>query len=167
MDLIVPNPPLELVLVAPEIPPNTGNVARLCACTGTRLHLVAPLGFSLTDKDLRRAGLDYWAHVHAATWGSFEELEQAYDFGGARRQRLHLFTAQAPRIHTQANFKPGDVLVLGRESRGLPPEILERYPDRTVRLPMLPGRRSLNLAASAAIAVYEALRQCGAFPEGA
>lgn len=155
-------PPFEVVLVAPEIPPNTGNVARLCACTGARLHLVCPLGFSLTDKDLRRAGLDYWDRVHARTWESWEELEAAYDLTGAGRQRLHLFTARAAHTHTSAGFRPGDLLVFGRESRGLPEPLLERYADRTVALPMLPGSRSLNLSTSAGIAVYEALRQVGA-----
>lgn len=161
--LVPPVPPLEVVLVAPEIPPNTGNVARLCACTGSRLHLVAPLGFSLTDKDLRRAGLDYWSHVHVRTWGSFEELEAARDLGGAGRGAVHLFSSAGVRTHVEARFRPGDLLVFGRESRGLPPELLERYSDRTVRLPMLDGRRSLNLASSAAIGVYEALRQIDAF----
>jgi tRNA (cytidine/uridine-2'-O-)-methyltransferase len=156
-------PPLEVVLVAPEIPPNTGNVARLCACTGSRLHLVAPLGFSLTDKDLRRAGLDYWSHVYARTWESFEEFESAHDLGGAGRGRLHLFAAKGQRKHIDASFHAGDILVFGRESRGLPASLIERYVDRTVRLPMMPGRRSLNLAASAAVGVYEALRQAGAF----
>jgi tRNA (cytidine/uridine-2'-O-)-methyltransferase len=161
--LLSPVPPLEVVLVAPEIPPNTGNVARLCACTGSRLHLVAPLGFSLTDKDLRRAGLDYWSHVHVRTWGSFEELEAARDLLGAGRESVHLFSSGGVRTHVEARFRPGDLLVFGRESRGLPPEVLARYQDRTVRLPMIEGRRSLNLASSAAIGVYEALRQIGAF----
>jgi len=155
--------PLEVVLVAPEIPPNTGNVARLCACTGSMLHLVAPIGFSLADKDLRRAGLDYWDSVHVQTWESFEELEAAYDLAGAGRERLFLFAARGKSTHVQAAYPPGALLVFGRESRGLPEEILSRYEDRTVRLPMIPGRRSLNLSSSAAVAVYEALRQLGAF----
>ena len=160
---IVPaDPPYELVLVEPEIPPNTGNVARLCACTGAKLHLVCPLGFSLTDKDLRRAGLDYWERVHARTWSSLEEFETAFDLAGAGRSRVHLFTANAARTHVEAAFRPGDVLVFGRESRGLPEGLLERYADRTVALPMLAGSRSLNLASSAAVALYEALRQSGA-----
>jgi tRNA (cytidine/uridine-2'-O-)-methyltransferase len=158
-----PPTPFELVLVEPEIPPNTGNVARLCACTGARLHLVCPLGFSLTDKDLRRAGLDYWDRVHARTWGSFAEFEAAMDLEGAGRSRLHLFTASAARTHVEAGFRPGDLLVFGRESRGLPEAILEKYADRTVALPMMAGSRSLNLSSSASIALYEALRQTGAF----
>jgi tRNA (cytidine/uridine-2'-O-)-methyltransferase len=161
------SPPFELVLVEPEIPPNTGNVARLCACTGARLHLVCPLGFSLTDKDLRRAGLDYWDRVHARTWGDWAEFEAAHDLAGAGRQRLHLFTASAAKSHVEAAFAPGDLLVFGRESRGLPEALLERYADRTVALPMMPGSRSLNLSSSASIALYEALRQTGAFAAAA
>ncbi len=156
------SPPFELVLVAPEIPPNTGNVARLCACTGARLHLVCPLGFSLADKDLRRAGLDYWERVHARTWASFDELERALDLEQSGRARLHLFSARAARTHVQARFSPGDLLVFGRESRGLPEELLERYADRTVALPMLADNRSLNLSSTVAVALYEALRQTGA-----
>jgi len=162
-DLRPPDPPFEVVLVSPEIPPNTGNVARLCACTGSRLHLVAPLGFSLTDKDLRRAGLDYWSHVHVRTWGSFEELETALDLPGEGRCRLHLFTARGRVTHVASKLRAGDLLVFGRESRGLPEALLEKYAERTVRLPMLQGRRSLNLAGSVGVAVYEGLRQVGAF----
>ncbi len=158
--------PFQLVLVEPEIPPNTGNVARLCACTGSKLHLVAPLGFSLGDKDLRRAGLDYWERVHAETWRGWDEFETAHDLAGEGRRRLHLFTASASRIHLDAGFRPGDLLVFGRESRGLPEPLLERFADRTVALPMLPGSRSLNLASSAAVALYEALRQAGAARPG-
>lgn len=153
------DPPLEVVLVSPEIPPNTGNVARLCACTGSRLHLVAPLGFSLADKDLRRAGLDYWADVHVATWGSFEEFEEAFELAGKGRRRVHFFTARARTRHVEAGFQAGDVLVFGCESRGLPPDVLLRYADRTVALPMIEGRRSLNLSATVAVGVYEAMRQ--------
>ena len=155
------NPPFEVVLVSPEIPPNTGNVARLCACTGARLHLVCPLGFSLSDKDLRRAGLDYWDRVHARTWADWGEFEEGMELKGAGRSRLHLFTASAANTHVEAGFRPGDLLVFGRESRGLPEELLSAYEDRTVALPMLPGSRSLNLSTSAGIALYEALRQVG------
>jgi tRNA (cytidine/uridine-2'-O-)-methyltransferase len=155
--------PLEVVLVAPEIPPNTGNVARLCACTGSRLHLVAPLGFSLTDKDLRRAGLDYWDQVHVRTWASLEDFEAGFDLAGAGRGRVHLFSGRAAKTHVAAGFRAGDVLVFGRESRGLPDDFLARYADRTVALPMVAGARSLNLSSSAAVAVYEALRQTGRF----
>jgi len=156
--LAPPEPRLHLVLVNPQIPPNTGNVARLCAVTGTPLHLVAPLGFSLSEKKLRRAGLDYWNKVHAATWASFEEMvaDNAIEPG-----RLHLFTARATRTLWETKFRPGDWIVLGEEQKGLPQEVLGRYPERWVRVPMIaePGARSLNLSTCAGIALYEALRQ--------
>jgi len=164
MTVFVPcEPPLEVVLVHPEIPPNTGNVARLCACTGARLHLVAPIGFPLSDRDLRRGGLDYWDRAALRTWGTWDEWAQAFEAQGAGRTRMHLFTAAAPRSHVEADFRPGDRLVFGCESRGLPAAVLETFGDRTVALPMLPGRRSLNLSSSVAAALYEALRRCGAF----
>jgi tRNA (cytidine/uridine-2'-O-)-methyltransferase len=152
-------PRLHLVLVRPQIPPNTGNVARLCAVTGTPLHLVAPLGFSLGEKELRRAGLDYWNKVHAATHASFEEMVAE---NGIAPARLHLFTARGGRTLWDAAFLPGDWLVLGEEQKGLPEDVLARYPDRWVRVPMIqdPTARSLNLATCAGIALYEALRQC-------
>jgi tRNA (cytidine/uridine-2'-O-)-methyltransferase len=156
--LVPGEPRLHLVLVNPQIPPNTGNVARLCAVTGTPLHLVAPLGFSLAEKKLRRAGLDYWNKVHAATHASFDEMvtENAID-----PVRLHLFTARGNRTLWQTSFQAGDWLVLGEEQKGLPEEILGRYPERWVRVPMIaePSARSLNLSTCAGIALYEALRQ--------
>jgi tRNA (cytidine/uridine-2'-O-)-methyltransferase len=156
-----PSPPLSIVLVHPQIPPNTGNIARLCAVTGTRLHLVAPLGFRITDKDLRRAGLDYWDKVHAATWGSFDELCAAERLEEAR---VHLFSGRAgpgSRALWQAGFAAGDWLLFGEEARGLPDEVLQRFPSRWVRVPMIaePSARSLNLSTCAGIALYEALRQ--------
>ena len=149
---------MNVVLVQPQIPPNTGNVARLCAVTGSRLHLIAPLGFSLDDKLLRRAGLDYWDKVHASTHASFEELLESER---VPRERLHLFTARARRPLWQARFRAGDFLVLGEEARGLSEELLRRYADRTVRVPMIanPTARSLNLSTCAGIVLYEALRQ--------
>ncbi len=147
-----------MVLVEPKIPPNTGNVARLCAVTGSRLHLIAPLGFRVDDKDLRRAGLDYWDKVHAATWASFDELLAAEQ---VLSDRLHLFTGRAATGLWQARFRPGDWLVLGDEVSGLPEALLARFSTRTVRVPMIaePSARSLNLSTCAGIAVYEALRQ--------
>ena len=149
---------LNLVLVEPKIPPNTGNVARLCAVTGSRLHLVAPLGFRIDDKDLRRAGLDYWDKVFGALWPSFEELMLAEK---VPEERLHLFTGRAAKGLWQARFRRGDWLVLGDEVSGLPQRLLDRFPDRLVRVPMIenPTARSLNLSTCAGIAVYEALRQ--------
>src|SRR5437762_4195058 len=149
---------LNVVLVEPKIPPNTGNVARLCAVTGSRLHLVAPLGFRIDDKDLRRAGLDYWDKVHAATWSSFDELLQSEGIVAAR---LHLFTGRGGTGLWEARFSSGDYLVLGDEVGGLPQPLLDRFVARQVRVPMIaePSARSLNLSTCAGIAVYEALRQ--------
>lgn len=154
------------MLVHPQIPPNTGNVARLCAVTGSRLHLVAPLGFRVTDKDLRRAGLDYWDKVWAATWSSFDELVAEE---GLEESRVHLFTGRAgpaTRGLWEARFAPGHWLVLGEEARGLPEEVLARFPSRWVRVPMIaePSARSLNLSTCAGVALYEAIRQCLAPP---
>jgi tRNA (cytidine/uridine-2'-O-)-methyltransferase len=144
--------------VEPKIPPNTGNVARLCAVTGSRLHLVAPLGFRIDDKDLRRAGLDYWDKVHAATWSSFDELLQAEAVG---EERLHLFTGRGGTGLWEARFRAGDYLILGDEVGGLPEGLLGRFPARLVRVPMIPepSARSLNLSTCTGIALYEALRQ--------
>lgn len=147
----------EIVLVEPEIPPNTGNVIRLCANTGCRLHLVRPLGFDLSDKQLRRAGLDYheyaevrvhedWAAMHAALAG----------------RRLFAFTTKGSRPFSEVAWRPDDVLVFGPETRGLSAEQLAGFPaDRRVRLPMRPGQRSLNLSNAVAVAVFEAWRQNG------
>ena len=156
MGEMLPEPanPLSVVLVHPQIPPNTGNVARLCAVTGSVLHLVRPLGFSIADRDLRRAGLDYWddldAHLH-------EDLA-AYE-ASAPWPRVHLFSARATRTIWEADFRPGDHLVFGSEQHGLPAELLDRHPDRTVGIPQRPSVRSLNLSTAAGIALYEALRQ--------
>jgi tRNA (cytidine/uridine-2'-O-)-methyltransferase len=151
-------PALNVVLVNPMIPPNTGNVARLCAVTASRLHLVAPLGFSIADKDLRRAGLDYWDKVHARTWESFDELvrEEKLD-----EERVHLLTGQGSTALWDARFQAGDWLVMGDEVNGLSTEVLERFPARKVRVPMIrePSARSLNLSTCTGIVVYEALRQ--------
>lgn len=147
-------PPFNLVLIEPQIPPNTGNVARLCAVTGARLHLVGPLGFSIAQKDLRRAGLDYWDKVFQKYYPTLEDyLAENPD---ARR---HLFTARAAKSLYEVEFRPGDHLVFGSEPDGLPPRLLERYPDLTVGIPMLPERRSMNLSTAVGIATYEAIRQ--------
>lgn len=148
------DPPLRVVLVHPLIPPNTGNVARTCAVTGCALHLVGPLGFSLDEASLRRAGLDYWEalapRVHR-DWGEFESQELGEGPG-----RLHLFTARARRGLPEVRFRPGDWLVFGQEQLGLPPALLDAWPDRQVGIPMRPGQRSLNLAVAVGVAVYAA-----------
>jgi tRNA (cytidine/uridine-2'-O-)-methyltransferase len=146
---------LHVVLWEPEIPPNTGNVARLCAATGSALHLVGRLGFRLDDRSLRRAGLDYWSAVEVHRHVTWEDFAAA-----ASPRRCWCFSAHARRPYTDVAFRDGDCLVFGSESRGLPPGLLDRYTGQTLLIPM-PGDsvRSLNLATAVGIALYEALRQ--------
>lgn len=147
-------PPLSLVLVHPQIPPNTGNVARLCAVTGCKLVLVGPLGFSIAQKDLRRAGLDYWDKVFQSFYPSLEDY--VADTQGARR---HLFSSHATKSFWETRFQPGDHLVFGSEQHGLPEGFVQANADCLTTIPMLPDRRCLNLSTSVGIATYEALRQ--------
>lgn len=147
--------PFHIVLIEPEIPPNTGNIGRLCAATGTVLHLVGKLGFSLDDKHMKRAGLDYWPHVQLKRWGSLEELQTHYPGG-----HFWYMSKKATRNYTQVTFEKGDFLVFGKETLGLPEELLENVGEMALRIPIFsPSVRSLNLANSAAIILYEALRQ--------
>ncbi|MCF6290671.1 MAG: tRNA (cytidine(34)-2'-O)-methyltransferase [Desulfobacterales bacterium] len=144
-----------VVLVEPEIPPNTGSTARLCGATDTTLHLVKPLGFSIDDKHLKRAGLDYWPHVRIVYWESFADFLASHE-----PERLFFFTTKVDRPYTEARFRPGDFLVLGKETRGLPEEIIQVYHDRCYTIPMSnPNIRSLNMATVAGIVLYEAIRQ--------
>ncbi len=145
---------MNIVLVNPEIPQNTGNIARTCAATGAALHLVKPLGFSLDDKYMKRAGLDYWFLADVRVHESWEDFLKASP--GAR---MHFATTKAPRDHCQAKYAPDDFLVFGRETRGLDEELLARNYERCIRIPMRPEARSLNLSNSVAIVLYEALRQ--------
>jgi tRNA (cytidine/uridine-2'-O-)-methyltransferase len=155
------HPPFHIVLIEPEIPPNTGNIARLCGATGTVLHLVGKLGFSIDDKHLKRAGLDYWDTVDIRQWTSFAELQK--DYPGAR---FWYTSKKSGKTYVQAVFLPGDFLVFGKESLGLPEDLLQRHPEHSIRIPILsPAVRSLNLANAAAIIVYEALRQTGQLEE--
>ena len=147
---------LHIVLVEPEIPQNTGNIARTCAATGCRLHLVRPLGFEVSDKYLKRAGLDYWQFVDVCYYDGTEELFSKYP--GAR---YWFFSTKAAKVHSAVRYEEGDFLVFGKETRGLPEDLLAAHYDSCVRLPMLGGIRSLNLSNSVAVAVYEAWRQCG------
>jgi tRNA (cytidine/uridine-2'-O-)-methyltransferase len=150
-------PPFHIVLIEPEIPPNTGNIGRLCAATGTCLHLVGKLGFSIDDKQVRRAGLDYWPEVKLYRWDSLADLQQQHPSG-----RFWYMSKKATLTYTRAGFTPGDFLVFGKETLGLPEELLEREADHALRIPIFsPAVRSLNLANSAAILLYEALRQTG------
>jgi tRNA (cytidine/uridine-2'-O-)-methyltransferase len=150
--------PLHVVLVEPEIPQNTGNIARTCAATGSILHLVHPLGFSLSEKHLKRAGLDYWEEVTIKEHSSWESFCRAYS-----QANCYYLSTKGRRFYTEARYQEGDFLVFGPETRGLPAEILDRAGDRVLRIPMRPGLRSLNLANSVALVLYEALRQLG-FP---
>lgn len=149
---------LHIVLVNPEIPQNTGNIARTCAATGATLHLIEPLGFSLSNKYLKRAGLDYWHLMNYRTYPDMEAFLQAYP-----QARMHFASTKAPKGYHQAEYQDGDFLVFGCETRGLPENLLEKMYDRCVRIPMRPEARSLNLSNSVAIMLYEALRQTG-FP---
>jgi tRNA (cytidine/uridine-2'-O-)-methyltransferase len=147
--------PLHIVLVEPQIPPNTGSIARLCGATDTVLHLVHPLGFSVDDKHLKRAGLDYWAHVDIRYWQSFDDFLEASD-----EQMLYFFTTKVDRPYDEAQFSPGSYLIFGKETKGLPEEIIALYRDRCYTIPMENKNiRSLNLAMCAGIVLYEALRQ--------
>ncbi len=148
--------PFNIVLVEPEIPPNTGSIARLCGATNSVLHLVHPLGFSTDDKHLKRAGLDYWKHVNVRYWDTFDDFLQVQ-----KEHDLFFFTTKVTRNYTSTQFKPGSFFIYGKETKGLPDEILKLYHDRCYTLPMEnPNIRSLNLAMTAGIVLYEALRQC-------
>ncbi len=154
--------PLHVVLVEPEIPPNTGNIARLCAATGSPLHLVGTLGFRIDEHSVRRAGVDYWNLVVVVQHVDFAHFLHAFS-KASPDGKLHLFSGLSTRSYTHAAYSPGDALVFGRESVGLPSELLERYADRTVAIPTLGAVRSLNLANAVGIALFEALRGLGTF----
>lgn len=149
---------LNIVLVEPQIPQNTGNIARTCAVTGARLHLVKPMGFAIDDKKLKRAGLDYW-HLLDITY--YDGLE---DFFSKNSGPFYFFTTKGRKIYSDAQYPDGAYLVFGREDAGLPESMLVQHPEECVRLPMINGARSLNLSNTVAIAAYEVLRQWG-FPE--
>ena len=148
---------IDIVLVQPEIPPNTGNVIRLAANTGARLHLVRPLGFSLDDKQLKRAGLDYHEYATLRVHGSWTEFKTT-----TAGRRMYAFTTAASRLFTDVRYATDDMLVFGTEATGLPSEIVDQFaPDARLRLPMRPGNRSINLSNAVAVAVFEAWRQLG------
>ena len=153
--------PFHIVLVEPEIPPNTGNIGRLCAATGTVLHLVGKLGFSLDDKHMKRAGLDYWPEVNLQRWESLEDLQRKYSDG-----RFWYMSKKAEKNYSQIEFTVGDFLVFGKETKGLPEDLLDRAGEMALRIPIFSSAvRSLNLANSAAIILYEGLRQTGQLEE--
>jgi tRNA (cytidine/uridine-2'-O-)-methyltransferase len=143
-----------VVLIEPEIPPNTGNIGRLCLATGSTLHLIKPLGFSIDDRELKRAGLDYWKEVDVQLWDSFEELQRAQ---GADA-RLFFLTTKSDRAYYDVHFRSGDFLVFGRETKGLPETLLAANAEQLLTIPMR-GTRSLNLATAVAIVLFEAMRQ--------
>jgi tRNA (cytidine/uridine-2'-O-)-methyltransferase len=149
--------PFHVVLVEPEIPPNTGAIARLCAATHCHLHLVEPLGFRLDDRALARAGMDYWQEVTWRTWPGWQALVEAHP--GAR---FHFLTTKTKRSYLDADFCTGDFLVFGRETKGLPESLLARHAEACITIPMANEKvRSLNLATATAIVLFEALRSCG------
>ena len=143
-----------IVLVEPEIPQNTGNIVRTCHATGCRLHLVRPLGFDVSDRYLKRAGLDYWNDVEIFYYDSFDELKAKFP-----SSRFWYFTTKGLNRHSEAEFERGDFLVFGKETKGLPDKLLIKNKERCLRIPMIGETRSLNLSNSVAIAVYEGLRQ--------
>jgi tRNA (cytidine/uridine-2'-O-)-methyltransferase len=149
---------MHIVLLEPEIPPNTGNVARLCAATQSTLHLVEPFGFRLDDTQLKRAGMDYWQHVAWHRWPNWAAFEQQF----SQRAQLWFVESNGPRLYTEVSFAPEDYLVFGRETAGLPKKLLQEHPNHWLRIPMFHAKaRSLNLSNCVALVLFEALRQQG------
>lgn len=145
---------LNIVLLEPEIPANTGNIGRTCVATNTRLHLIEPLGFKLNEKALKRAGMDYWADLDVTTYIDFKDFQKKNPDA-----RLYMATTKAPKVYTEVHYEPDCYIMFGKESAGIPEEILVENEERCVRIPMASEIRSLNLGNSAAIILYEALRQ--------
>jgi tRNA (cytidine/uridine-2'-O-)-methyltransferase len=149
---------MHIVLLEPEIPPNTGNVARLCAATRSSLHLIEPFGFKLDDTQLKRAGMDYWQHVEWRRWPNWAAFRKAVPDAA----HLWFVESKGPRLYTEVSFAADDYLVFGRETAGLPKTLLQRSPDRWLRIPMFHAQaRSLNLSNCVALVLFEALRQQG------
>jgi len=148
--------PFRIVLFEPQIPQNTGNIARLCACTDCELYLVGQLGFRITDKYVKRAGLDYWEDVKIEQYQTLDELEHKFP-----DKKFYYISTKAKKLYTEEKFKPGCFLVFGSETRGLPKELIENNFDKSLKIPMKEGQRSLNLSNSVAIVLYEAIRQTG------
>ena len=145
---------LNIVLYEPEIPANTGNIGRTCVATGTKLHLIEPLGFSLSEKALKRAGMDYWSQLDVERYVNYEDFLQRNP--GAK---IYMATTKAKKIYSEASYEPDCHIMFGKESAGIPEEILVEHPEECVRIPMIGETRSLNLSNSVAIVLYEALRQ--------
>lgn len=147
---------LNIVLFEPEIPQNTGNIGRTCVATNTRLHLIEPLGFRLNDKTLKRAGMDYWADLDVTRYDDFNDFMERNP-----RAKIYMATTKAPNVYTEVNYEPDCYIMFGKESAGIPEEILVHHKDDSIRIPMVGDIRSLNLSNSVAIVLYEALRQNG------
>ena len=145
---------LNIVLFEPEIPANTGNIGRTCVATGTRLHLIEPLGFRLNEKSIKRAGMDYWEHLDVTRYMNFEEFLEKNP--GAK---IYMATTKGQHVYTEVNYEQDCYIMFGKESAGIPEEILVKHPDNCIRIPMLSEIRSLNLSNSVAVVLYEALRQ--------
>ena len=145
---------MHIVLHQPEIPANTGNIGRTCVATGTSLHLIEPLGFRIGEKELKRAGMDYWEHLDVTRYINFEDfLEKNPD------AKIYMATTKGQHVYTEVNYEPDCYIMFGKESAGIPEEILIKHPDNCIRIPMLDDIRSLNLSNSVAVVLYEALRQ--------
>ena len=145
---------MHIILHQPEIPANTGNIGRTCVATGTDLHLIEPLGFRLTEKEIKRAGMDYWEHLTVTRYMNFDEFKSTHTDA-----KIWMATTKAKHVYTDVSFGTGDYIMFGKESAGIPEEILVDYEDSCIRIPMLSEIRSLNLSNSVAIVLYEALRQ--------
>lgn len=147
---------MHIILHQPEIPANTGNIGRTCVATGTGLHLIEPLGFRLNEKEIKRAGMDYWEHLNVTRYMNFEEFKTLHP-----QAKIWMATTKAKQSYTDVSFDPEDFIMFGKESAGIPEEILVDYEESCIRIPMLSQIRSLNLSNSVAIVLYEALRQQG------
>lgn len=145
---------MHIILHQPEIPANTGNIGRTCVATGTGLHLIEPLGFRLNEKEIKRAGMDYWEHLDVTRYMNFQEFKEKHP-----EAKIWMATTKAHKVYTEVQYGPKDFIMFGKESAGIPEEILVDYEETCIRIPMLPEIRSLNLSNSAAIVLYEALRQ--------
>lgn len=147
---------MHIILHQPEIPANTGNIGRTCVATGTSLHLIEPLGFRLNEKEIKRAGMDYWQHLDVHQYMNFDEFKRKNP-----NAKIWMATTKAKHVHTEVAYGPDDYIMFGKESAGIPEDILVDYEETCIRIPMLPTIRSLNLSNSAAVVLYEALRQNG------
>lgn len=150
---------LDIVLVEPEIPQNTGNIARTCVAAGAKLHLIEPLGFSIDDRQVKRAGLDYWFDLDVKLWSNLDRFLQETGEDIRNGAGIYYVTTKAPQPYSSAVYPEHTILLFGKETKGLPESLLAVHPERGIRIPMLPGKRSLNLANAVAVVTYEVLRQ--------